>query len=197
MKNSLIHYGIVFTGGASILAIEILGSRIMGPYFGVNLFLWTALLSMTLIALALGYFWGGILADYKPSYKILATLIFIAALWLFILPHLTEPISTFSRNFGYKLSILFTSLCLFTIPLGCLGCVTPYVLKLRANSLNKVATDAGDLYAFSTIASVLAALATGYFFIPFVGVKEFTNLIALALTLLAVLLYFYGRKQTN
>ena len=47
MKDSLIHYGIVFTGGASILAIEILGSRMMGPYFGVNLFLWTALLSMT------------------------------------------------------------------------------------------------------------------------------------------------------
>lgn len=197
MKDSLMHYGIVFTTGASILAIEILGSRMIGPYFGINLFLWTALLSITLIALALGYFFGGLLADYKPSYRVLATLILIAALWLSILPFITEPLSMFSRNFGYKFSVMLTALCLFTIPLSCLGCVTPYVLKLSVHSLDQVATKAGDLYAFSTVASVLSALATGFFFIPYVGVKELTYLLVLVLTLLATLLYCYDTKQNK
>ncbi len=54
MKNIFL-YVIVFTGGASVLAIEILGTRILGPFYGVSLFLWSALITVTLIALSIGY----------------------------------------------------------------------------------------------------------------------------------------------
>ncbi len=39
---------VVFTGGA-ILALEVLASRIMTPYFGVSLLIWTSILSTTLV----------------------------------------------------------------------------------------------------------------------------------------------------
>jgi hypothetical protein len=195
MKDSFIHYGTVFISGASILALEILGTRMIGPYFGINLFLWTALLTVTLIALALGYFLGGRLADKKPSYRALSTLILLTAMWLFMLPYIAEPLAIVARDFGYRFGVVFVSLCLFTLPLSCLGCVTPYVLKLRVQSLANVATEAGNLYAFSTVASVLAALASGYYFIPFVGVKEFTHLIAVVLIFLSLTLFFYPDRK--
>ena len=45
---------IIFVSGGAILALELLASRIMTPYFGVSLYIWTGILSITLISLALG-----------------------------------------------------------------------------------------------------------------------------------------------
>ena len=57
----------VFATGAAVMVIEILGTRIIGPVFGIGLFVWSALLTVTLGALAVGYYAGGILADRVPS----------------------------------------------------------------------------------------------------------------------------------
>ena len=56
-------YLAVFVSGASVLALEILGTRILGPFYGVSLFLWSALITVTLAALSVGYVVGGRLAD--------------------------------------------------------------------------------------------------------------------------------------
>lgn len=53
----------LFFTGAAILVLEILGTRVLSPYFGVGLYVWSALITVTLMALALGYWWGGRLAD--------------------------------------------------------------------------------------------------------------------------------------
>jgi hypothetical protein len=53
----------VFVTGAAVMVIEIMGTRIIGPVFGIGLFVWSALLTVTLGALAVGYYAGGVLAD--------------------------------------------------------------------------------------------------------------------------------------
>ena len=56
---------IIFISGGAILALELLASRIMTPYFGVSLYIWTGILSITLVALAAGYWTGGKLANSR------------------------------------------------------------------------------------------------------------------------------------
>ena len=41
--------------GALVMVIEVLGSRVLGPFFGVSLFVWTSLITVTLVTLAAGY----------------------------------------------------------------------------------------------------------------------------------------------
>ena len=53
---------LIFITGAAILSLELLASRVMTPYFGVSLYIWSGILSITLLALALGYWGGGQLA---------------------------------------------------------------------------------------------------------------------------------------
>ena len=60
-------YTIIFISGAAILALELLASRIMTPYFGVSLYIWSGILSITLISLAAGYWHGGRLASGKSG----------------------------------------------------------------------------------------------------------------------------------
>ena len=49
--------------GALVMAIEILGARLISPFFGVSLYVWTSLIGVTLVSLAGGYAVGGIVAD--------------------------------------------------------------------------------------------------------------------------------------
>ena len=58
---------LIFLTGATTLALELLASRVMTPYFGVSLYIWTGILSITLVALALGYYLGGRLAGREGA----------------------------------------------------------------------------------------------------------------------------------
>ena len=58
--------GATVLSGAAVMAVEILGTRVVAPVFGVDLFVWSALLSVTLLALAVGYLLGGRAAGRWP-----------------------------------------------------------------------------------------------------------------------------------
>src|SRR5688572_10077545 len=71
---------IVFFSGACVMALELLGSRILAPYVGTSTPVWTALIGIILAALSLGYWWGGRLADRVPTVRTLAALLAAAGL---------------------------------------------------------------------------------------------------------------------
>ena len=58
---------VIFITGAVTLSLEVLASRIMTPYFGVSLYIWAGILSITLIFLALGYQLGGRLSQRREK----------------------------------------------------------------------------------------------------------------------------------
>jgi len=65
----------VLVGGASVMVVEILGSRVLAPTFGTTLHVWSALITVTLAALAIGYAWGGRIADRRPGMAALIVVI--------------------------------------------------------------------------------------------------------------------------
>ena len=48
------------------MAAELLGAKMLAPYFGSSLYVWATVLAITLGGLAAGYFMGGILS-YKSK----------------------------------------------------------------------------------------------------------------------------------
>ena len=169
-------YVVVFVSGATVLAIEILGTRILGPFYGVSLFLWSALITVTLIALSVGYAIGGRWADRGPALSRIYYLLAGAGLWILLIPWITGPILAVSEPLGLRVAVLVAAFLLFVPPLTLLGMVSPYAIRVRASSLNVVGQTAGDLYAISTVGSVVAALLTGFLLIPNIGVSRLTFL---------------------
>ena len=157
MQN-LYLYVIVFVSGAAVLAIELLGTRVLGPFYGVSLFLWSALITVTLVALSVGYAVGGRWADRGPRFASLCYLIAGAGIWLLLLPWLRSPVLQATEPIGLRFAVLAAAFLLFAPPLTLLGMVSPYAIRLRASSLGNVGRTAGDLYALSTIGRVVAAL---------------------------------------
>ena len=68
----------VVIGGASVMVVEILGSRVLAPVFGTTLHVWSALITVTLASLAIGYAWGGRIADKHPGLGTLMTVMAIS-----------------------------------------------------------------------------------------------------------------------
>lgn len=194
MKNVQL-YTIVSISGAAVLAIEILGTRILGPFYGVSLFLWSALISVTLAALGFGYILGGYWADRRASYTILGTLLWLAGLWLLVLPWLKHLVLSLEAVLGLRLAVLVAAFILFFPPLALLGMVSPYAIKLKTDHLSKVGRSAGTLTAISTFASVISALLTGFFLIPIVGVRWLTFGIAVLLIGTGLVTTFKSRKS--
>jgi spermidine synthase len=173
---------VVSLSGASVLALEIVGTRVLGPFYGVSLFLWSALISVTLAALAAGYALGGRWADRGPRAARLSAVLAAAGSWVCAVPWMRVPLLAASEHLGLRTAVLVTSTALFFPPLMLLGMVSPYAIRLAARDMNEVGRVAGDLFAISTLASVGAALLTGFVLIPVLGVTRL--LIAVGVTLL-------------
>lgn len=180
-------FAIVSLSGASVLVLEILGSRVLGPYYGVSLFLWSALIGVTLAALACGYALGGRWAMRSPSGARLSLALAVAGLWVLALPFLRGPVVHASETLGLRGAVLASALLLFFPPLALLGTVSPYAIQLASRRLDEVGRVSGDLFAVSTLASVVAAVATGFVLIPALGVTKLLVAVALALFVAAAI----------
>lgn len=193
MTSLFIYLAIVVSGG-SVLAIEMLGTRILGPFYGVSLYLWSALISVTLAALSVGYAIGGRWADRGPRLPRFCTVIALAGLWIVAIPWLRDPVLTLTSRLGLRAAVLITATVLFFPPLALLGMVSPYAIRLKVSSVAVVGRTAGNLYAISTVASVAAAVATGFVLIPNLGVNELTLAVGVTLVVTALVGFAAGAR---
>lgn len=183
VKMSILYY-IYFSisvGGAAILSIEILGTRVLGPFYGVSLYLWSALITVTLAALSVGYAVGGQLADRRASTSRLSFFFVPSGIWLLVVPAFGDRILYALEPLGLRPAVLLGAIILFFPPLTLLGMVSPYAIKLKTRTLGELGRSAGNLFAISTLASVVGALLTGYYLIPNIGISRLVILIAVIL----------------
>jgi predicted membrane-bound spermidine synthase len=186
-------YLTVFITGLSIMSAEILASRILAPHFGNTVFLWGSIISTFLTGLALGYYIGGIIADRRPSYRILSAILILSAFLFLLFPIYSKAINNavFDLNLGLKRGPLLASMSQFLLPMIFLGMVTPYSVKLKTKRLSVVGSTAGRLYAVSSIGSITGTLVTTFYLILLAGIQLIIFLNGLVLLVLAVAAYLF------
>lgn len=157
----------VFICGAAVMCLEILGFRMLPPYFGSSIYVTGSLISIFLLALSLGYYLGGRLADKKPSPKVLGLIIFASGVIVTLLAYYFRPLCQLIASWGWHIrwGSLLASAMLFVIPATLLGMVSPFAIKLSTLALGDVGKTAGNLYAISTVGSVVGTLATSFYLI--------------------------------
>ena len=179
----------VFITGASVLIVELMGTRILAPFFGSGFYTWSALISVTLAALALGYAIGGHYADRNPDAALLYLLCLGAGLWTIITPSLAGHLLPTFTDLDIRVAVLLSSTSLYFPNLFLLGAIGPFVIRLLLRTQNQAGTTSGLIFAVSTIGSLVGALGTGFFLIPNFGVRSIFTFCGLVLLLVAVLGY--------
>jgi spermidine synthase len=187
---------VVFVCGAVLMGLEIVGSRMLAPYFGNSIFVWGSLISVVLAALSLGYWLGGLIADRRPRASVLGGLIafpgVIIALMPFVYPGLNRTLA--AGDLGARLGPLLSCLVLFLVPSVFLGTVSPFAVRLQARAVASVGSTAGGLYAVSTAGSIVGTLLTAFYLIAVAGVANIVHGLGITLLLVAGALFLAGRQ---
>jgi len=82
-KNTLLNtytYLITAWSGYYVMALELLGGRALGPYFGSGIYVWGAIITLFMLSLSIGYLIGGIWSTKNPSILRLCIILLAATL---------------------------------------------------------------------------------------------------------------------
>lgn len=180
----------VFFTGAIIMIYELIGSRILGPYFGTSIFVWTSLIGIILASLSLGYFLGGKLSDQQPTYTKLSLIIFTAGIFIGLTSILKDIILILLYNniHNIKYASVISSLIIFAPPSILLGIVSPYSAKLKLKNLENSGSTIGNLYALSTAGSIFGTFLAGFYLIPHFGTNKLLIILTISLIIISSLI---------
>jgi len=190
---------VVFICGAVVMIFEIVGSRILGPYIGTSIFVWTSLIGIILASLSLGYWFGGKMADRNPSFKQLVWIIIIAAFFIGLtISGKEDLLGLLSRQFtGIRMQAVISTIILFAPASVFLGMVTPYAVRLKIKDVKSSGRTVGNLYAISTIGSIIGTFLAGFVLIPFLGSTNILVLIAALLIITALLIILVKKMKST
>lgn len=173
----------VFIGGFTVMSIEMLGGRLLAPYFGSSIYVWGSIITIFMLALSIGYLLGGRVSLANPSLRKLGWIFILCAFsclpmvfwgewfmqWVFAL--LLDP----------RYGSLLAAAALFFIPTTAMGFISPYAVRLLVHNTHRSGAVAGTLYFVSTAGSALGVLFTSFYFVLWFTLD--TILLSLALIL--------------
>jgi spermidine synthase len=188
---------VVFIASFCTLVIELVAGRIMAPYVGVSLYTWTSIIGVVLAGISIGAYLGGLIADRYPRPFTLGWLLFLSGLGAFSISPLTNLIGGAEFQTSLMIRILLITAIIFFVPSCILGMISPVVVKLTLNNLEKTGNVVGKIYAFSTLGSILGTFATGFFLISWMGTRHILFTIGVILIICSPIFGgFFRRKKT-
>jgi hypothetical protein len=182
-------YLIAGWSGFFVMGLELLGGRLLAPYFGSSIYVWGAIITVFMLALSLGYLAGGRASLWAPSLRRLAALLLLAALstlpvLLFgdvLLEHLSIALG--DPRFG---SLLAAGL-LFFLPAFVSGMIAPYAVRLLVADQHSSGHRAGKLYFVSTFGSAAGTILTSFFLVLYLEVNQIVLLLLAVSVVLGLL----------
>ena len=194
-----------FVSGFSIMTIEMLGARILSPYFGGSLSVWGSIITIFMLALSVGYLIGGRLSTRHPSPITYAGFFLVAAVTTLPVILLADPIMEpiFLTVLDPRYGSLLASILLFFIPTAILGMISPYSVRLMVESHEHSGHMAGVLFFVSTVGSAIGTLGTSFYFVLWFEVNQIlwgavvALLLAAAIILVTQQLVLGGKPSSN
>ncbi|MBI2194233.1 MAG: fused MFS/spermidine synthase [Planctomycetes bacterium] len=164
----------VFLCGWVLMALEMVGPRLIERDFGSGIYVWGSVISVFLLALSVGYWTGGKASRrWKPPWT-LAAIGFAVSAWILLIHFANRPVNDWLFTHGVqelawseRWAALASAFSLFFVPSGLLGMISPMAIRLAASDLDRVGESAGLLYAVSTVGSFLGCLVTAFYLVDF------------------------------
>ena len=153
--------------GCYVMLVELLGGRLISPYFGSSVYVWGAIIFIFMVGLAIGYLAGGILSMRAPSIGKLCLILLAAAAATLPILLLPGPIldAIFDLGLDPRAGSLAACAALYLIPTIFSGMVSPYAIRLLVRTRRQSGNDAGYLYFVSTVGSAAGTLLTSFYFV--------------------------------
>lgn len=192
--SKILLFLVVFLEGGSLMAVELLGAKIINPYFGISPYVWAAVLAITLTGLAFGYLVGGKLSKRNFPARLLWKVILAAALIIFILPQISSYLLDGLIDMKFEVGVVLAAFFVLAVPLFLFGIVSPVIIELITVEQSNSGKSAGLVYAISTLGGILFTFLFGFYLIPYHGVALSSIYIAILLAIAAFIVLIVSRR---
>jgi len=165
----------VFTGGMTTLAVELSASRLLGSIYGTSNIVWANIIGLILIYLTVGYFLGGRVADRSPHFSTFYRILVWAAFFSGLVPLAAHPVLRAAARAVENVDAAVTVgsfasvLILFAVPVTLLGFISPFSIRLALSTVEDAGRVTGQMYAISTLGSIVGNFTPVLLLIPSVG----------------------------
>ena len=175
--------------GAIVMALEILGSRLLAPVFGNSLFVWGALIGIILAAMSSGYAFGGWASDRYRVAAVLAWLLLGSGAWTLLMSWMGQ-VAIFKvaklvedPRWGPSLA----ACVLLAPPAFGLSGVMPALLRLAVVDMGYLGRHTGSMIALSTVGSLAGTWGTAFFLLSWLGTQTLVASLGVLQLLLGLL----------
>ncbi len=174
------------------MSMELLGGRILAPWFGGSIYVWGSLITVFMLALALGYLLGGRWSLHNANAKRFACIFALGGATMLPIVFMGDAImeTIFDAVQDPRYGSLLASSLLFFLPSAVLGMASPYAVRLLTQSTESSGASAGFLYFVSTLGSAVGTLATSFYLVAWFEVNTLLLGIVGALLLTAIPVFF-------
>ena len=174
MVRTALAYLIAGWSGFFVMAVELLGGRLLAPTFGSSIYVWGAIITVFMLALSLGYLAGGRYSMNAPSVRRLGVILIVAALTVVPLLLFAEPmLDALSQAVpDPRFGSLLSAVALFFVPTFFSGMVSPYAVRLLVQDRQSSGRHAGQLYFVSTFGSAAGTLSTSFYLVLLLEVNQ-------------------------
>ncbi len=185
---------LAFTEGAAVMIAELVGAKMLAPLYGSSLYVWGAVIGMTLISLTAGYYLGGLLSYRKYRREMVYWFMLTAALLIVLMPTVAHAMMTVVGDMETISAILLLTSIYLLPPLLLLGATPPLVISILASEVDDAGNTAGTVYAVSTVGGILATFIAGFWLIPDFGLTRTAIAGGIGLSILPLFLLL-GRRH--
>lgn len=195
MVNKKTFFLISFIEGASVMAAEICGAKLLAPFFGSSLYVWSSVMAVTLGGLASGYFLGGQISKKPNKEQNLFFVLLVAVCALCLMPVMSKSFYFFGRVFSLIPAVILSVFVLLFPAMLCMGATSPLLISLLTDEAEHSGTNSGKIYAISTVGGILATFLCGFYLIPTIGLNYTLICFSIPLAFAAGLLIYKKKNK--
>jgi spermidine synthase len=184
---------LVFVSSAAVLVLEILAARLLAPYVGVTLEVYTAIIGVILAGIAVGSWLGGKAADRVDPHGLLGPLLLAGGLLSFLTIPLVDGLGGGLRGAGPTTTTILTFLAFFA-PAAVLTAVTPAIIKIQLADLDQTGRVVGRLSAIGTAGAIFGTFATGFILVAAFPTRPVIRGLSLGLVVLGVVMAVWLKR---
>jgi hypothetical protein len=160
--------------GFFVMSYELLGGRVLASDFGSSVPIWGALITVFMVALAVGYLLGGTLSTKRASLRDLGAILVLQAITTFISLLISETVLDwiFAHIDDVRYGALTAASLLFFVPTVISGMVSPYAVRLLVTDIRESGRYAGKLLFISTFGSAAGTIVTSFYLVLWFDVNQ-------------------------
>jgi predicted membrane-bound spermidine synthase len=163
---------LAFIEGGAVMCVELCSAKILTPFFGTSIYVWAAVLGITLTSLMSGYYLGGYISAKNQQKNTIYWLMLIGGLLVTLTPIISDIVLPITINLSLTIGSIISLISFLFFPLMLFGATSPLLINYLTNDAKASGKSSGTVYAISTFGGIITTFAVGFYTLPEFGITN-------------------------